>query len=173
MLFPLKIGDAVLLCFSERGIGEFKQIFAEAIPDMVGLFSESDAIAIAGFGGLSVSPATGDGASLQDEQGENYMYVKDNLVKIKSGRKVEIKADNEVEISAPLTEVKGPAVIRGNVSIYGNVDVFGDDDGGRGRLRINANTEINGSLHNNGVRVGSNHRHGGVDTGGGTTQGPQ
>lgn len=173
LVFPLKIGETVLLCFSERGIGEFKKIFGESLPDMVGLFSETDAIAIAGFGGLSISPATSSGASLQDDEGDNYLFVQKGLVKIRSRSKVEIQANREVEITAPLTEVRGPAIIRGNVAIYGNVDVYGDDDGGLGRFTIRANTEVQGTLRNNGVNVGNTHRHGGVDRGGSTTNGPQ
>ena len=173
LVFPLGVGETVLLCFSERGIGEFKKIFGESLPDMVGLFSETDAIAIAGFGGLSINPATSQGGSFQDDEGRNYVFVERGRVKIHSTRKVEIQADSEVEITAPLTEVRGPAVIRGDVAIYGDVNVFGDDEGGIGNLTIRANTRIQGTLENNGTNVGSNHRHGGVDRGGGITDGPQ
>ena len=74
-MFPLKVNETVLLCFSERGIGEFKQIYSEALPDMVGLFSETDAVAIAGFGGLSISPASTSGPSLQDDEGETITCI--------------------------------------------------------------------------------------------------
>ena len=76
--------------------------------------------------------------------------------------------------SATTQEVKGPAIIRGNLAIYGNVDVFGDDDsGGLGAFNIRANTSITGNPAEQRSECGQYPpEHGGVDRGGSTTNGP-
>ena len=49
LLFPLAEGDDVLLLFSMRGLQDWKDDGAYAVPDEVSLFSEHDAIAIPGL----------------------------------------------------------------------------------------------------------------------------
>ena len=167
IIFPLEQGDAVMLIFSERGIGQFKGMFSETLPDVVGLFSETDAVAVPGFGALGISPVDSGAACWQDNGGRNYIALRPGQVEIETTGDVNIKGARGVEIKSPLV------TIRGSVAIYGDVDVYGDDDGGVGNLNINANTNVSGSLKNNQINVGSTHRHGGVDTGAGKTQGPE
>ena len=50
MTFPLEQGDPVLLLYSQRGLANWKKTFDVAAPDIIGFFSEKDAIAIPGFG---------------------------------------------------------------------------------------------------------------------------
>ena len=50
MTFPLEQGDPVLLVYSQRGLANWKKTFDVAAPDIIGFFSEKDAIAIPGFG---------------------------------------------------------------------------------------------------------------------------
>ena len=48
--FPLEQGDSVLLLYSQRGLTNWKKTLGVAAPDIIGFFSEKDAIAIPGFG---------------------------------------------------------------------------------------------------------------------------
>ena len=48
--FPLEQGDPVLLLYSQRGLTNWKKTLGVAAPDIIGFFSEKDAIAIPGFG---------------------------------------------------------------------------------------------------------------------------
>ena len=50
MTFPLERGDPVLLCYSQRGLANWKKTLGVAAPDTIGFFSEKDAFAIPGFG---------------------------------------------------------------------------------------------------------------------------
>ena len=48
--FPLVPGDSVLLVFSMRGLSRWKRTHGESAPDVDGLLSERDAVALPGFG---------------------------------------------------------------------------------------------------------------------------
>lgn len=48
--FPLEEGDPVLLVYSQRGLSSWKKTLDVATPNLDGLFSEKDTIAIPGFG---------------------------------------------------------------------------------------------------------------------------
>ena len=50
LLFPLAVGDSVLLVFSMRGLSRWKATHGMAAPDTEGMLSQQDAIAIPGFG---------------------------------------------------------------------------------------------------------------------------
>ena len=50
MTFPLEPGDSVLLCYSQRGLTNWKKTLGVAAPDTIGFFSEKDAFAMPGFG---------------------------------------------------------------------------------------------------------------------------
>ena len=94
LLFPVAVGDAVLLVFSERGLTQFKETFAESDPDRDLLFSEADAIVLPGFGALSVTPATTTGASLQSEDGGNSIQIETDGITIETAGHVEIAAES-------------------------------------------------------------------------------
>ena len=50
LLFPLEVGDPVLLIFSMRGLSRWKATHGMTAPDTEGMLSQQDAIAIPGFG---------------------------------------------------------------------------------------------------------------------------
>jgi len=75
-------GEPVLLIFCRRGISGFKQAFGMANPSG-GMMQMDSAVAIAGFGALSISPA--NGISLQKNDGSVKIDVSDNQVEIKVG----------------------------------------------------------------------------------------
>ena len=56
MTFPLEPGDPVLLVYSQRGLANWKRTLGVAAPDIIGFFSEKDAIAIPGFGPTQGEP---------------------------------------------------------------------------------------------------------------------
>ena len=84
LLFPLKKDDSVLLVFSQRGLTDFKKSFKEASPEPMRILSEIDAIAIPGFGALSVTLATTTGAALQKENADTYIKIESNSIELKA-----------------------------------------------------------------------------------------
>ena len=50
LLYPLAVGDSVLLVFSMRGLSRWKATHGMAAPDTEGMLSQQDAMAIPGFG---------------------------------------------------------------------------------------------------------------------------
>lgn len=101
LLLPLSAGDAVLLVFSQRGLAEFKRQFSESDPTADRLFDLSDAVALAGFGSLSVTPATSTGASLQTEDGASSIRVEERDVVAVAPGEIRITAGAAVSVSAP------------------------------------------------------------------------
>lgn len=73
--FPHRKGDAVMLLVSQRGIGEFKKAYKQALPTRTSFFSMIDAVAIPGFGGRTITPAVSGGVSLQSEDGTNHISI--------------------------------------------------------------------------------------------------
>lgn len=90
--FPIAEGDPVLLIFSERGLTQFKETFELSTPDKTRFFDASDAIAIPSFGTLSITPASTEGAALQSDDGETFVEVTPERVKVKRG-------DQELELT--------------------------------------------------------------------------
>ena len=92
MTFPLPEGSPVLLVMSERGVGDFKRTFEEANPTRGHFFAESDAMAIPGFGPLTVTPFDEEGATLQRDDGTAAVSVRSDRIDIHvaSGQHVNI-----------------------------------------------------------------------------------
>ena len=89
-LVPLAAGDMVLLLFSERGIGAWKESFAVSTPEPGQYFDEADAVAVAGFGPLEVSPATETGAVLQNIDGTQSVRIEPDRIEIHSDAAVKV-----------------------------------------------------------------------------------
>lgn len=89
LLFPLQPGDAVWLAFSQRGLSRFKQGYTVSAPDE-GMFSIKDAVAMAGFGSLSVTPASTTGVSLQSDDGSHSIVIDDTGINITTSGEVTI-----------------------------------------------------------------------------------
>jgi hypothetical protein len=117
LLSPLPAGSPVLLFFSQRGITKFKQSFEEVAPDE-NLFDKQDAIAVAGFGSLSVTPATEDGISLQSEDGTKYIFIEDD--------KIEISHPATLNLIAPAINLTGEVIITGNLTVAAGGIITGD-----------------------------------------------
>lgn len=67
--------------------------------------------------------------------------------------------------TATSKDIQSPVNVTGNVSVTGGMGVSGNST-------VRGNIESHGTLTNNGKDVGSTHRHGGVDTGNGSTSTP-
>lgn len=125
ILSPLPKGEPVLICFSQRGITKFKEIFSESDPG-IGLFDKEDAYIIAGFGALSITPATEAGISMQSEDGTDYIFVEDNKIEIKTPALVNIEGANLTENFSVATNLTCPDNnITGNLHIVGNISWTG------------------------------------------------
>jgi hypothetical protein len=75
-------GEAVLLVFCRRGISGFKQAFGLANPSG-GMMQMDSAIAIAGFGAISITAP--DGISLQKSDGSVKIDASDTKIELKIG----------------------------------------------------------------------------------------
>lgn len=129
VLSPLPSGEPVLICFSQRGITKFKETFAESDPG-IGLFDKEDAYIIAGFGGLSVTPATENGISIQSEAGTDYIFVENNKIEIKSAALVNVECVNLIASVTNITTLICPTVnITGDVVITGGISWSGTAQG--------------------------------------------
>lgn len=117
ILAPLPAGEPVEIHFSQRGITQFKESFAQSDPGN-GMFAKEDAVVRAGFGSKSVTPATATGMSMQSDDGENYLYVENGIVKVKAVTKI-IYDSPDVEFTGDLTMLNG--IIKGP-NVFGGAD---------------------------------------------------
>ena len=97
---PIAAGDAVMLVFSERGLTAFKRTFEQSAPDVDALMSERDAVAIPGFGALSISPVSGDALCIQREDGTVSVVITDGdvTINVPTGSNVHLGGDGGEEL---------------------------------------------------------------------------
>lgn len=129
LLFPVTAGDTCILLFSQRGIQNFKETYTEEAPDE-GLLDLNDAIAIMGFGPLSVTPASASGASLQSDDGADTVTVEPGKITITTTGDIEMNADNVNIISNTLTH-NGTTVGEDHIHSQGD-DSDGDTEADTG-----------------------------------------
>lgn len=162
---PVKKGDAVLCVFSQRGLSNFKQKYSESNPDEA-LLDLKDAVAIPGFGGLSITPSTTDGISMQNETGTNFVNIENGTINITSTGQVNVTA-TEAKITAPLTTFSGNVQITGGLAWGGTATKLGG-----GAMQFSGGLEnTGGDIVSDGVSL-ETHTHGGVQTGSGNTGEP-
>ena len=89
---PLEAGDPVLLVFSQRGLTGFKRAHERAAPDADRLMAMGDAIAIPGFGPISITEVSTDGIVLQSNDGTEYIALEPGGVRIKTSGIVAIES---------------------------------------------------------------------------------
>ena len=88
---PLKKGDAVLVCFCQRGIKNFKKTYGEEEPSG-GVLDINSPVAIAGFGALNISASPG--ASIQKEDGSVKVEILEDNILIEAPTKVDVVVGN-------------------------------------------------------------------------------
>ncbi|MCT4713263.1 phage baseplate assembly protein V [Enterobacteriaceae bacterium H11S18] len=167
LTFPVKEGDECLLIFADRCIDFWWQnggIQETVDPRQHDL---SDAFAIVGpqsqaqkISGISTSAAqlrTDDGAA---------------FIEVAAGHDITVTTPGKLTASAQGgTEITSPTIVlNGNVTINGNLSQGLGEAGGAATMRgpITVESDVTAS----GISLTA-HKHGGVETGGGTTQGPQ
>lgn len=172
--FPIAVGDTVLCVFSQRGMDAFKVgsgDFAE--PTDFRMFSARDAVALPGlfpFGNAvnaqknrSLPHSTAD-AVLTHNIGTaaevEIRFKPDGSLLIKSPTTITVECEHAVvNVATQLTVTSPNTEWSGNISLTGNI------------LQTGNLTQI-GTFSLNGINM-NDHVHGGVQTGLGTTQGPQ
>ncbi len=118
MTFPMRRDDPVLLVFCQRGIGGFKKAHAKAPPDGQGFFSQRDAVAIAGFGPVGLTPVSEDGLSIQNDDGTTSIVIDgDGLRIVTDGRASMQNEDGTTSISIDAEGIR--LVTAGDVAIQG------------------------------------------------------
>lgn len=105
---------------------------------------------------------------------KDFIHIKAKMVNIDAST-VNLKASN-FNITAE-TNVKGDIGQIGNYSMQGNQSIAGNqtingDSTSYGNQTINGSVSATVDITSNGISLNS-HKHGGVDTGGGSTSGPQ
>ena len=97
MAGALKRGDPVALVFSQRGLTGFKRTHGRSVPDEDSLFDLRDAVVIPGFGpppSEPMTPVSTTGIALQDHEGENYIALEPDGIRIKTTGKVTIQDED-------------------------------------------------------------------------------
>ena len=114
--FPLEEGEAVLLVYSQRGMANFKLTHEQASPALEGFFSESDAVAIPGFGPLEITRVSAIGVTLQSNDGDDYIHLSNEGITLSSGGEIVLTTDGDIEIIAD------------NVSVTANSFTYNGND---------------------------------------------
>lgn len=150
VIMPPVEGDIGLIAICDRDITAVKKTKQSALPGSNRTHSYSDAIYLGGV--------------LNSEPSQYVKFANDGidiaspLVVQVNGSTVIVNADDKISLNAPIIEANGQ-LMQGSGSHAGDA-IFGG--------AITATGEITG----NGIKL-STHKHGGVESGGSTTQGPQ
>ncbi|WP_275211756.1 phage baseplate assembly protein V [Citrobacter freundii] len=167
LTFPVKEGDECLLIFADRCIDFWWQ--SGGVQETVDPRQHdlSDAFAIVGpqsqaqkISGISTSAAqlrTDDGAA---------------FVEVAAGHNITVKTPGQLTATAEGgTTITSPTItLNGNVTINGNLSQGMGESGGTATML--GPVTVTNDVKASGVSVAT-HKHGGVQTGGGTTGGPQ
>ena len=150
VIMPPVVGDIGLIAICDRDITAVKATKDAALPGSNRTHSYSDAIYLGGV--LNAEPSqyvkfTNDGIDI----------VSPLVVQV-NGNTVVVNADEKISLNAPIIEANGQ-LTQGSGSYAGNATFGGT---------LTATGEITG----NGIHL-STHKHGGVESGSSTTQGPQ
>lgn len=151
--FPVKVGDEVLVVFAARCIDSWWQsggVGAQAEGRMHDL-SDGFAILAPTSQPKVLSNVQTDGVEMRNEARDTYIKLTDGTIYI-----------------------KGNIVHEGHTNQTGNVTQLGSlaVNGGTGVTMTGTITHTGGTISSNGKNIGSTHTHGGVQTGGGNTAGP-
>ncbi|CDL85421.1 phage baseplate assembly protein V [Xenorhabdus szentirmaii] len=168
LTFPIKVGDECLVIFADRCIDYWWQNGGVQEPVDPRQHNLSDGFAIVGpqsqarkIGGISTSAA-----QLRTDDGAAYIELSPNNhnVMVKTLGKLTATANRGTEINSP------EIVLNGNVTINGNLSQGMGTSGGVATM--NGPITVKNDVTSGGISL-MKHRHGGVQTGSGTTGGPQ
>lgn len=117
LLSPLPAGTPVEIKFSQRGITKFKETFSTEDPGS-GIFNKDDAVVIPSYGGLSVTPATENGISIQSEDGTNYIFVESGNIESESTVKIKETSPIIEEIASTSKTTISPIIQKNAATSY-------------------------------------------------------
>ncbi len=166
LTFPIKPGDECLIVFSDRCTDFWWQSGGVQEPADDRQHDLSDAFAIVGpqsqakkISGISMS-----GAQLRTDDGAAFVEVAaGHAITVQTPGKLTASAQGGAEITAP------EIILNGNVTINGNLSQ-GMGEGG-GTATMQGPVSVTNDVTAGGKSV-MTHTHGGVETGGGNTGGP-
>jgi phage baseplate assembly protein V len=167
LTFPVKAGDECLLIFADRCIDFWWQsggVQKTVDPRQHDL---SDAFAIVGpqSQAQKISNISTSAAQLRTDDGAAFVEVAaGHNITLNTPGKLTASAQGGTEITSPTIVLNGAVIINGSLS-------QGMGPGGGGATMLGPVTVTN-DVKAAGISV-STHKHGGVQTGGGTTGGPQ
>lgn len=166
LTFPIKPGDECLIVFSDRCTDFWWQSGGVQEPADDRQHDLSDAFAIVGpqsqakkISGISMS-----GAQLRTDDGAAFVEVAaGHAITVQTPGKLTASAQGGAEITAP------EIVLNGNVTINGNLSQGMGEGGGTATMQgpVNVTNDVTA-----GGKSLMTHTHGGVETGGGNTGGP-
>nr|WP_314590129.1 Gp138 family membrane-puncturing spike protein [uncultured Serratia sp.] len=168
LTFPVKAGDECLLVFSDRCIdfwwqnGGVQESVDSRMHDL------SDAFAIVGpqSQAKKISGISTSAAQLRTDDGAAFIELDpgSHAVNVTTSGKLTASAQGGTEINSP------EIVLNGNVTINGNLSQGMGDGGGTATMLgpVNVTNDVSAG----GISL-QTHKHGGVETGGGQTGGPQ
>lgn len=166
--FPINVGDTVLCVFSQRGMDTFKAGSGGFVtPTDFRKFDKRDAIAIPGLFPFANAANKASNRSLPHNTAD--AVIAHNLG---TGLEVEVrlKADGGVLIKSPASVTVDCQSATVNCST--TLSVNAPNTVWTGNMTFNGNLTQNGSYTLDGINM-NGHTHGGVDTGPGSTGGPQ
>lgn len=155
LTFPVKPGDECLVVFSARCIDAWWQSGGIQLPMELRMHDLSDGFVLVGPMSQAKKIANISTSAVQLRSDDGVAFVE-----IDPGSKnIRAKTSSLVSIEAPDIHLTG------NVTITGTVTQTGGD------TAMTGNVSVNGDVSANGISL-SQHKHGGVETGGGTTSTP-
>ncbi|CVA06125.1 Gp138 family membrane-puncturing spike protein [Serratia marcescens] len=168
LTFPVKAGDECLLVFADRCIDFWWQNGGIQEPVDGRMHDLSDAFAIVGpqSQAQKISGISTRAAQLRTDDGAAFIELDpgSHAVSITTPGKLTASAQGGTEINSP------EIVLNGNVTINGNLSQGMGDGGGTATMLGPVN--VTNDVKAGGISL-QTHKHGGVETGGGQTGGPQ
>ncbi|HAT4501547.1 TPA: translation initiation factor IF-2 [Serratia marcescens] len=168
LTFPVKAGDECLLVFADRCIDFWWQNGGVQEPVDGRMHDLSDAFAIVGLQSCArkIANISTSAAQLRTDDGAAFIELApgSHAVTVTTPGKLTASALGGTEINSP------EIVLNGNVTINGNLSQGMGDGGGTATMLgpVNVTNDVNAG----GISL-QTHKHGGVETGGGQTGGPQ
>lgn len=175
MLYNLKPGDLGWIKANDRDVSLFLQSYSESPPNTFRKHSFSDAIFVPDvMRGWALNGEDAENAVLQTLDGNTRIALWPSKVKISAGATTNAviqPASIVLTVGAVSMTVSAEGVsIIGNLSVTGAISqVNGGPQAGES-ASFNGDVSVFGTLENNGVNVGSTHRH---NTPSGMSEGPQ
>ncbi|MDE1483456.1 Gp138 family membrane-puncturing spike protein [Xenorhabdus bovienii] len=168
LTFPVKAGDECLVIFADRCIDYWWQNGGVQEPVDPRQHNLSDGFAIVGpqSQAKKISGISTSAAQLRTDDGAAYIELSpgSHNITVKTPGKLTATADGGTEITSP------EIVLNGNVTINGNLSQGMGASGGMATM--NGPINVKNDVIAGGVSQ-MKHKHGGVETGGGTTGVPQ